>query len=497
MSSASVTPAGGAPVAATWTQVDDSGTASLKPGQPLSAGKARLHLDFDAPFATGQKGFYKTAEAGTPYAFTQFEATAARMAFPCFDEPGFKIPFTTTLVVPAEMTAVANTHEISRSNEGASVRVSFAQTPAAAELPGRVRRRAPRHHPGHGRSAERGALDAAFDPRRHPARQGKGDRLRHRAHGGDPRHPREVHRHRLPLRQARHPRRARKGRRDGERGGHHVRRAPRADGREDGPCRAEARLRLGRDGARARAPVDGRPRDDEVVGRHVAERGLRHVARQQGRRPVEPGRPRADVPPERYPGRDVRGLARERARRPAADRVGERRRERVRLHHVREGRGRAPHVRAVGRPRCLAEGPARVPRGAPLRERHGRRLSRGRGRGDRQGREERLPHVPRAARRALRRGEHVVCWAGEPADGEVAGRGGGPEAVTLPAARVERTRAAPGSCPSASAPGSRVPRVHASDGGHGERAIAPEEVPSVGLPERGRERLLPLRPLPG
>ena len=63
-----------------------------------------------------------------PYAYTQFESIAARDAFPCFDEPGFKIPFDTTLVVPAGDEAVANTHEIERKTEGGSLRVHFAPT---------------------------------------------------------------------------------------------------------------------------------------------------------------------------------------------------------------------------------------------------------------------------------------------------------------------------------------------------------------------------------
>ncbi|MDH3248857.1 MAG: M1 family metallopeptidase, partial [Acidimicrobiia bacterium] len=62
-------------------------------------------------------------------ATTQFEATDARRAFPCWDEPDFKAVFSVTLVVPEDLLAVSNTSEISREPAGEGrVRVSYADT---------------------------------------------------------------------------------------------------------------------------------------------------------------------------------------------------------------------------------------------------------------------------------------------------------------------------------------------------------------------------------
>lgn len=108
---ATAIPEGGAELSGAWQQRDESGMASLTLPRPLPAGRATLHLEYDAPFGPKLEGLHKVTQAGTPYAFTQFESIAARGAFPCFDEPGFKIPFDTTLVVPADAQAIANTRE--------------------------------------------------------------------------------------------------------------------------------------------------------------------------------------------------------------------------------------------------------------------------------------------------------------------------------------------------------------------------------------------------
>ena len=47
-------------------------------------------------------------EAGRWYAMTQFESTGARLAFPLFDELGWKVPWALTLTVPDNLQAFAN-----------------------------------------------------------------------------------------------------------------------------------------------------------------------------------------------------------------------------------------------------------------------------------------------------------------------------------------------------------------------------------------------------
>jgi cytosol alanyl aminopeptidase len=129
VTSASVTPEGGPSAVATWVDEDERGLGRLSLGSVAPAGRARIHIEYDASFTAGTQGLFKVKQAGVPYAFTQFEAIDARRAFPCFDEPSFKIPFTVTLDVPQGDEVVANTPEARRAAvDGGLVRVSFAPT---------------------------------------------------------------------------------------------------------------------------------------------------------------------------------------------------------------------------------------------------------------------------------------------------------------------------------------------------------------------------------
>ncbi len=105
-------------VAAPWLRGVRNGAAPdelrLRFPTRLPAGTLRLVIDYDAPFATGLSGLYRVHHQDRDYAFTQFGATEARSAFPCFDEPGIKTPYDVVLVTPPTMAAVANAPEASK-----------------------------------------------------------------------------------------------------------------------------------------------------------------------------------------------------------------------------------------------------------------------------------------------------------------------------------------------------------------------------------------------
>jgi alanyl aminopeptidase len=95
----------------------------------LPAGPATLEITFEAPFAASLSGLYRVEAGGDSYAFTQMEPLDARRAFPCFDEPAFKVPFSVSLVVRESDKAIANTRATGEAPAGpGKKRVTFAKS---------------------------------------------------------------------------------------------------------------------------------------------------------------------------------------------------------------------------------------------------------------------------------------------------------------------------------------------------------------------------------
>lgn len=97
---------------------------------------AKLHIKFTGELNDKLAGFYrskyKAADGSDRFmATTQFEATDARKAFPCWDEPAQKAIFAITLLAPADRVVVSNMPELSRDpvGDGKFVRIRFADSP--------------------------------------------------------------------------------------------------------------------------------------------------------------------------------------------------------------------------------------------------------------------------------------------------------------------------------------------------------------------------------
>ena len=88
-------------------------TATFSVAKMLGPGEARIHIVYTGILNNKLEGFYLAHADHRPYAVTQFEATSAREAFPCFDEPAFKATFALSVVAPEGDTAISNGRVIS------------------------------------------------------------------------------------------------------------------------------------------------------------------------------------------------------------------------------------------------------------------------------------------------------------------------------------------------------------------------------------------------
>ncbi len=125
----------GKPLPGSTTLDEEAETASFAFDETLPVGPARLEIEFTGELNDRLRGFYRSRYTDVNgeeqhLATTQFEATDARRAFPCWDEPSMKATFEVTLVVPEELEAVSNTMIAEEAAvDGGLRRVRFSETP--------------------------------------------------------------------------------------------------------------------------------------------------------------------------------------------------------------------------------------------------------------------------------------------------------------------------------------------------------------------------------
>ena len=109
-------------------------TASFTFPKFIPTGNNKLTLVFKGVLNDKMRGFYRSRfqinGKEQHMATTQFEATDARRAFPCFDEPAQKAVFHVSLIIPKGRTAISNTLPVSvAEHEGGYDIVKFSPTP--------------------------------------------------------------------------------------------------------------------------------------------------------------------------------------------------------------------------------------------------------------------------------------------------------------------------------------------------------------------------------
>src|SRR5271166_677147 len=82
--------------------------ATFTVDKQLPAGRAKVHIKFTGHLNDKLRGFYLSTYKGRKYEVSQMESTDARVAFPCFDEPGYKATFDLTAIVDKGDTAISN-----------------------------------------------------------------------------------------------------------------------------------------------------------------------------------------------------------------------------------------------------------------------------------------------------------------------------------------------------------------------------------------------------
>lgn len=106
----------------------------IKLAEKVASGELMVSLKYNAIIQTNMAGFYKSGytedQQGKIMLSTQFEATDARRAYPCVDEPAVKATFSVNVTITTDWVALANTPVESTKDLGNGLHtISFEKTP--------------------------------------------------------------------------------------------------------------------------------------------------------------------------------------------------------------------------------------------------------------------------------------------------------------------------------------------------------------------------------
>ena len=119
----------GVPIALTAT-ADDAGVVAAVAPSRLAPGLYTLAVAFSNAYDRRANALYKVIVDGESYLFTDFEPADARSAWPCFDEPAFKIPWRISVTVPTGAKVVGNMPIAKQKKlDAASTEMTFEPSP--------------------------------------------------------------------------------------------------------------------------------------------------------------------------------------------------------------------------------------------------------------------------------------------------------------------------------------------------------------------------------
>jgi len=96
---------------------------------PWRPGPATVTIRYSGSIdGVNTSGVFRQRDGQSWYAFTQFEDIDARRAFPCFDEPSYKVPWHLSLEVPKAVLALSNTPIASEKATTSTKVVTFKET---------------------------------------------------------------------------------------------------------------------------------------------------------------------------------------------------------------------------------------------------------------------------------------------------------------------------------------------------------------------------------